>query len=199
MEAMRRRAGEISSSTSSRRLPLPAAHDEVHRLGETLNEMLERLDAGLERERRFAADASHELRTPLALLKAELELALRQPRSAGELEEALRSASVETDRLVQLAEDLLLVSRADQGRLPIRREELDVGELLSSAAGRFRAPRSGRGSADPGGRLPTGSCYWATRLASARRSRISSTTRSAMGPARSSSLHAIETGQSSCT
>ena len=146
MEAMRRRAGEISSSTSSRRLPLPAAHDEVHRLGETLNEMLERLDAGLERERRFAADASHELRTPLALLKAELELALRQPRSAGELEEALRSASVETDRLVQLAEDLLLVSRADQGRLPIRREELDVDELLSSAAGRFqhRAADEGR-------------------------------------------------------
>jgi heavy metal sensor kinase len=146
MEAMRRRAGEISSSTSSRRLPLPAAHDEVHRLGETLNEMLERLDAGLERERRFAADASHELRTPLALLKAELELALRQPRSAGELEEALRSAAVETDRLVQLAEDLLLVSRADQGRLPIRREELDVDELLSSAAGRFqrRAADEGR-------------------------------------------------------
>ncbi len=108
--------------------------------------MLERLDAGLERERRFAADASHELRTPLALLKAELELALRQPRSASELEEALRSASVETDRLVQLAEDLLLVSRADQGRLPIRREELDVDELLSSAAGRFqrRAADEGR-------------------------------------------------------
>ena len=146
MEAMRRRAGEISSSTSSTRLPLPAAHDEVHRLGETLNEMLERLDAGLERERRFAADASHELRTPLALLKAELELALRRPRSAGELEEALRSASTETDRLVQLAEDLLLVSRTDQGRLPIRREELDVDELLSSTAGRFqhRAADEGR-------------------------------------------------------
>ena len=146
MEAMRRRAGEISSSTSSRRLPLPAAHDEVHRLAETLNEMLERLDAGLERERRFAADASHELRTPLALLKAELELALRQPRSAGELEEALRSASVETDRLVQLAEDLLLVSRADHGGVPVRHEELDVDELLSSAAGRFerRAADEGR-------------------------------------------------------
>lgn len=146
METMRRRADEISSSTASRRLPLPAAHDEVFRLGETLNEMLERLDAGLERERRFAADASHELRTPLALLKAELELALRRPRSPSELEEALRSASVETDRLVQLAEDLLLVSRADQGRLPIRHAELHVGELLSGAAGRFerRASDAGR-------------------------------------------------------
>ena len=198
MEAMRRRAGEISSSTSSRRLPLPAAHDEVHRLGETLNEMLERLDAGLERERRFAADASHELRTPLALLKAELELALRQPRSAGELEEALRSASVETDRLVQLAEDLLLVSRADQGRLPIRRESSTsmsscrVRQADSSAAQPTRVGRSRR-------RLPLGSSYRATRLASVRRSRTLSTTRCAMGPARSSSPRAIVTGRSSCT
>jgi signal transduction histidine kinase len=146
VESMRREAAEISSATSGKRLPLPATIDEIHRLGETLNEMLERLDAGLERERRFAADASHELRTPLALLKAELELALRQPRSAAELEEALRSASVETDRLVQLAEDLLLVSRADQGRLPVRFEELDVDELLASAARRFerRAADAGR-------------------------------------------------------
>ena len=156
MEAMRRRAGEISSSTSSRRLPLPAAHDEVHRLGETLNEMLERLDAGLERERRFAADASHELRTPLALLKAELELALRQPRSAGELEEALRSASVETDRLVQLAEDLLLVVSRGPGTAPRpargarrRRAPVECGRPLP-------APRSRRGSADPGRRRADG-------------------------------------------
>jgi heavy metal sensor kinase len=146
METMRRRAGEITYSTASRRLPLPAAHDEVFRLGETLNEMLERLDAGLERERRFAADASHELRTPLALLKAELELALRQPRSPSELEHALRSASVETDRLVQLAEDLLLVSRAEQGQLPIRADEIDAGEIISRTAGRFeqRAADAGR-------------------------------------------------------
>jgi heavy metal sensor kinase len=137
MEAMRRRAEEISLSTSARRLPLPRAHDEVYRLGATLNEMLERLDAGIERERRFAADASHELRTPLALLKTELELALRQPRSPAELEEALRSASDETDRLVQLAEDLLLVSRADKGELPVRPAPLEVEELLSSAAARF--------------------------------------------------------------
>ncbi len=199
MEAMRRRAGEISSSTSSRRLPLPAAHDEVHRLGETLNEMLERLDAGLERERRFAADASHELRTPLALLKAELELALRQPRSAGELEEALRSASVETDRLVQLAEDLLLVVSRGPGSAP------RSGARSSTSTSSCRARPAASSAAQPTRvgrsrcRLSMGSFYRATRLASVRRSRISSTTRSAMGPARSSSPHAIETGRSSCT
>ena len=92
VEDMRGRAAEISAETPDRRLPLPRAHDEIYRLGETLNEMLGRLDAGLARERRFVADASHELRTPLATLRTELELAMRRPRSPEELEAALRSA-----------------------------------------------------------------------------------------------------------
>ena len=82
VEAMRRRAAEVSSDEPGARLPLPEANDEIRRLGTTLNEMLERLEDGLERERRFTADASHELRTPLALLETELELALRRPRIA---------------------------------------------------------------------------------------------------------------------
>ena len=85
--------------------------------------MLARLEAAFARERAFVADASHELRTPLAILKGELELALRDGRTAAELEAALRSAAEETDRLVQLAEDLLVIARSDQGRLPIRRTE----------------------------------------------------------------------------
>jgi signal transduction histidine kinase len=79
------RAAEISASTAGRRLPVPESEDEIARLARTLNEMLERLEAGLERERRFVADASHELRTPLSMLKTELELALRRERTADEL------------------------------------------------------------------------------------------------------------------
>jgi two-component system OmpR family sensor kinase len=139
IEAMRRRAAEISSDTASRRLPLPTAHDEVYRLGETLNAMLDRLDAGLERERRFVADASHELRTPLALLEAELELALRQPRTAVELESALRSAAEETDRLVRLAEKLLLVARADQDKLPVHPAPERASALVEEVVARFRS------------------------------------------------------------
>ena len=146
VESMRRRVQDISASTPGRRLPVPPARDEIHRLAETLNEMLDRLEAAFEHERRFVADASHELRTPLALLRTELELALRKRRTREELEAAIASAVEDTERLTRLAEDLLLIARSDQGGLPIRRERVDAGELLRSAANRFavRAREHGR-------------------------------------------------------
>jgi heavy metal sensor kinase len=146
VESMRHRAAEISAWTPGQRLPVPAARDEISRLGETLNEMLARLEAALARERRFVADTSHELRTPLALLKAELELALARPRTREELEAAIRSAAEETERLSLLAEDLLVLARAEQGELPLRRSPCDVDELLGRVAKRFerRASDAGR-------------------------------------------------------
>jgi two-component system, OmpR family, sensor kinase len=141
VEAMRRRAAEVSSDEPGARLPLPEANDEIRRLGTTLNEMLERLEDGLERERRFTADASHELRTPLALLETELELALRRPRSREELEQALRSAAEEVDRLRRLADDLLVLAQLDRGRVPLRREPIAADDLLGTIARRF-APRA---------------------------------------------------------
>src|SRR5436305_972811 len=110
--------------------------------------MLGRLEAAFRHERQFVSDASHELRTPLALLRTELELALRRTRSRAELEDAVRSAAEETDRLVSLAEDLLLVARADQGELPVRRERVRAHDLL----GRVGARRGCREVA-VGGRL----------------------------------------------
>ena len=96
-----------------------------------------RLRAALERERVFVADASHELRTPLAILRAELELALREGRSREELAAAVQSAAEETDRLTRLAEDLLVIARADDGALPIRAAPLRAGTVLSTVAARF--------------------------------------------------------------
>ena len=158
VESMRRRAAAISAETPGERLPVPPSGDELERLGTTLNEMLDRLEAALERERGFVADAGHELRTPLALLRTELELAARQAATEAELRAAVDAASRETDRLSQLAEDLLLIARADRGRLPLRVEEVDVDELFSSVVSRFdwRAPVSRR-SAD-------GLCVHADRL-----------------------------------
>jgi signal transduction histidine kinase len=137
VELMRRRAQSITAHEPGQRLPLPAARDELARLGTTLNDMLGRLEVALDRERKFVADASHELRTPLSLLRTELELALRHPRSALELRRAIESAAEETRRLTQLAEDLLLMAAVDQGQLPVRPEALSVDELLNRSATHF--------------------------------------------------------------
>jgi signal transduction histidine kinase len=136
VELLRRRAEAVHPGEPSR-LPVPPAGDELSRLARTLNEMLARLQAAVEHERRFVADASHELRTPLALLRTELDLALRRPRSREELESALRSAADETLRLSRLADDLLLIARADQGPLPMRPEVVAAADLLADAATRF--------------------------------------------------------------
>jgi signal transduction histidine kinase len=146
VEAMRRRAERVSLVSRGERLPLPRAHDEIHRLGETLNEMLARLEASFERERRFVADASHELRTPLAVLKTELEAALASGVDDEPVRESLVAAVEETDHLAQLAEDLLLIARAAEGRLPVRPETVEVRDLLEQARQRFieRARQQGR-------------------------------------------------------
>ena len=138
VESMRRRAAAISADNPGERLPVPPTGDELERLGRTLNEMLGRLEAALERERGFVADAGHELRTPLALLRTELEVAFRYGESPDELREAIRASAQEVDRLTQLAEDLLLIARFDRGRLPLQVETLDPAELLASVVNRFQ-------------------------------------------------------------
>jgi signal transduction histidine kinase len=137
VERMRRQAAAISTTEHSERLPVPTARDEIRRLGETLNEMLSRLEATFARERRFVADASHELRTPLTILRAELELALRGERSHEELRAAVLSAAEETDRLHRLADDLLMLAGLDQHEQPVRREPIDVADLLGQIIRRF--------------------------------------------------------------
>jgi heavy metal sensor kinase len=139
VERMRRQASAISASGMDRRLTVPAAEDEIRRLANTLNEMLARLEDSILRERRFLDDASHELRTPLTALKSELDVARSRPRSVDELSRALESASEETDRLARLADDLLVLSRARNGRVPLLREDTSLPDLLASSAKLFRA------------------------------------------------------------
>ena len=145
VERLRVEAEAISGSETGRRLAVPPAGDELTRLAESLNRMLGRLDEAVERERRFVGDASHELRTPLANLKAELELALRHSRTEDEHVAALRSAADETDRLISLAEDLLVLARAHGGRLPIRRERTDLSGLVRDTVDHFNARAAAAG------------------------------------------------------
>ncbi|HVC87291.1 MAG TPA: HAMP domain-containing sensor histidine kinase [Gaiellaceae bacterium] len=144
VETMRRRAAGVTAASPGT-LPVPRARDEISRLAVTLNDMLSRLQAALDHERRFVADASHELRTPVALLRTELELALRRPRSAEELKLALVSALDETVRLSRLADDLLLLARAEERSLPIRAEDTQLAELFDTVARRFAARAAGVG------------------------------------------------------
>jgi signal transduction histidine kinase len=148
VERMSEQAATISAASPGRRLPVPRVDDEIGRLGARLNEMLSRLEVALERERTLVSDASHELRTPLALIKTEIELALGEPESAPALAAALRSAGEEADRLSQLADDLLLLARADSGALALRRSRHSVAELLEAVATRFR-----RRAADAGRKI----------------------------------------------
>src|SRR3954454_14390787 len=136
-EQRRRRAETISAGEADARLPLPEAQDEIRRLGETLNEMLARLQQAFAREREFVADASHELRTPLAILKTELELAGRGVRTNDELQAAVHSAGEEVDRLTRLAEDLLVLERADGGGLPFHPEPQPLEPLVRQVADSF--------------------------------------------------------------
>ncbi|MDA1003988.1 MAG: ATP-binding protein [Chloroflexi bacterium] len=117
--------------------------DQVHRPLVALDDVID----ALRRERRFVADASHELRTPLALLQTELELALRRPRSAEELGEALRSVTDEVERLARLADDLLLLATTDEGRVPVWREPIPLPELLGTVRRRFEARAAATGRA----------------------------------------------------
>ena len=97
------------------------------------------------RERTFVADASHELRSPLAMLRAELELMARDQPAGAELQAATASAIEETDRLGRLADDLLLLTRADNQRFDLRTTPISPGDLVRAAAARARRRPSARG------------------------------------------------------
>ncbi len=139
VERMRLQAAQITDSNLTDRLPVADTDDELSRLGATFNALLDRLAGAFARERRIVSDASHELRTPLAILSTELQVAIRPDRSWEQLHEAARSALDETRRLSRLADDLLILARSDEGRLPLRPDPIDVGTILHDLERRNRA------------------------------------------------------------
>jgi signal transduction histidine kinase len=143
VESMRRRAASISSERLHERLPLGRTRDELHRLGETLNDMLARLEEGMERQRAFTAEASHELRTPLTMLKTELELMARDRPTGPQLAGSIDAAVDEADRLARLIDDLLVVARSDADGLAVRLEDVRVAELLTAVASRCEQAGAG--------------------------------------------------------
>lgn len=137
VQRMTEAARRISGANLGERVEIANEHDELGRLGVTLNAMLDRIDRAFVATRRFTADAAHELRTPLSSIRAEAEVALLARRPAGDYEATLRSIVEETERLSRLADRLLLLSREDSGaclsRSSIRLDEA-VREAADSAA-----------------------------------------------------------------
>ena len=131
-------ARRISAEHLTDRLTEAETGDELGRLAKTLNEMLSRLDASFNQIRQFSADASHELQTPLTILKGEMEVALRSPRSPEEYERILKSALEEIDRISRLVEGLLLLARADAGVLRMDRKPVDLAQLVEEVYSQTR-------------------------------------------------------------
>jgi two-component system OmpR family sensor kinase len=154
VKKMSERADQICGAPHGERLPVPESDDELRRLGETINRMLSRVEDALARERAFVADAGHELRTPLSILKLELEFALAADSTREELQARVESAAEEVDRLVKLAQDLLIIARAEQGRMPLEKRPVELRPLLERFTARFAAAASQTGRVvrlvDPG-------------------------------------------------
>ncbi|TWD84615.1 signal transduction histidine kinase [Kribbella amoyensis] len=137
VERIRRRVQGIGSTDLTERVPVPATDDEVARLALTMNEMLDRLEAGQATQRRFVADAGHELRSPLATVNAGLEVI--GPAARGQSWQDLHRLMLgESDRMRRLIENLLILAKADEAALPLQRAEVDLDDLVDTEVRRLR-------------------------------------------------------------
>lgn len=144
VDRMAEAARRISAENLAERLADAGAGDELSRLARTLNEMLDRLEKSFQQVGQFSADASHELQTPLTILRGEVEVALRSPRTSEEYRETLESSLEEIDRISRLVEGLLLLARAEAGALRLDRKELDLSQLMEDVFEQCQAHAAAR-------------------------------------------------------
>ncbi|HEY3973419.1 MAG TPA: ATP-binding protein [Candidatus Sulfotelmatobacter sp.] len=130
VDALVRTAREVGGTNLSGRLQKLETGDELQRLSDTLNEMLDRIESAFLRITQFTADASHELRTPVSLIRTEAELALRRSRGEAEYKESLRHILLEAERTTALIEQLLSLARSDSGRETLDLQPVDLRQLL---------------------------------------------------------------------
>ena len=121
----------ITSQNLNQRIEPPKVKDEISRLIETFNEMISRLDQSFRQIKQFSTDASHELKTPLTILKGEVEVTLRKERTSHEYEQTLKSNLEEINRMSQIVDDLLLLSKADIGEIRLNKEVINLTEILN--------------------------------------------------------------------
>jgi two-component system, OmpR family, sensor kinase len=138
VDQMTRQAGAIGAHRLHDRVSVPDAADELTRLARTLNGMLERIEHGLVEQRRFVADASHELRTPLAVMRAELEVALRADDLPADAAEVLASTAEEATRMSRIVDDLLTLAHRDEHRLELSLTPVDLASVATAVTTQLR-------------------------------------------------------------
>jgi len=136
--AMAQKAREISAESLAKRLPVDNARDEFGQLATVFNDTLSRLQDAFERLRRFTADASHELRTPLTAMRSVGEVALQNTLDTGTYRDVIGNMLEEVDRLTHLVESLLMLTRADSGKVQLTPEALDLGGLVGHVIEQLR-------------------------------------------------------------
>jgi heavy metal sensor kinase len=133
VDKITRAAEEINSNNLARRLDVPRSGDELQRLSQTLNRMLDRLEVSFNRITQFTADASHELRTPLALMRTTTEVSLRTSQTVADYREAQGEILAELEKTSSLVEKLMLLARADAGVETLQRAPVNVADCLRDA------------------------------------------------------------------
>jgi signal transduction histidine kinase len=141
VDAIRSEVEAISSKELYRRVPDPPGKDEIGRLARTMNRMLTRLEEGHVRQRRFVSDASHELRSPVATIRQHAEVALSHPDGTN-LSELAEVVLEENLRLQRIVEDLLMLTKIDEGTLRLRSVPVDLDDLIFEEATRLRTATS---------------------------------------------------------
>jgi two-component system OmpR family sensor kinase len=145
VEAITNRAAAIAAGDLQGRLAPPGADDEIGRMTERLNAMLERLQGALEGNRRFAAAASHELRSPLTAIRGEVEVALRRDREAFDYRETLASVQARVVEMGDTIGQLATLVRAREGRSEVELREVELTELVGELLAKSRASLLQRG------------------------------------------------------
>lgn len=128
--------GRITKNNLGERVPLPTQKDELYDLSTSINELLNRIEEAMEREKQFTADASHELRTPLATLRGTLEILVRKERNIRDYEEKIRNSLDEVDRMSEIVEQLLFLARNGQASDPSLQQKVPIAVLADEVLSR---------------------------------------------------------------
>ncbi|MEL1248405.1 sensor histidine kinase [Flavobacterium helocola] len=130
-------SSQITKDNLQTRIPLPQNKDELYVLSENINNLLNRIESAIDREKQFTSDASHELRTPLAVIKGTMEVLIRKPRNQQEYEEKIQFCISEVDRLNHMVDQLLLLARFENQKQNVKQETIYLNALVLDNLTRF--------------------------------------------------------------